>query len=172
MRTTLLTTAALMGLALAVPAFAQDYGAAPPGAAMPPPHMHAGAMNPATGARPGHIPGVGESLPMSPLASNILPSDTRSIIAPSLPVPRLSPNAGAEAFLDVARRAIAQHRSGEAQEALERAETRRLDRDATRGVGPGSDPLIGRIRAAREALGNHNYVAAEQAISGPVTERR
>jgi hypothetical protein len=42
-------------------------------------------LDPATGARPGHQPGVGESLPLSNNASNIVPGDTRSTIAPTLP---------------------------------------------------------------------------------------
>jgi hypothetical protein len=185
MRNTLLTSAALLGLALAVPAFAQDYGAtpgpndeaaAPPGAtrsrpSIPPPHvlMREGAINPETGARPGHVPGVGESLPMSSQHSNILPSDTHSVIAPSLPIPRVNPNASPEEFLNGAMRALQQHKTGEAQEALERAETRELDHDVAQGISPNNDPLIGRIRAAREALGLHHYAEAQQQISGALT---
>jgi len=182
MRKTMLASAAVLGLAVGVPALAQDYGAPPgtdyqgPPAAtntprIPPPHvlMREGAINPETGARPGHIPGVGESLPMSPQASNILPSDTRSVIAPSLPAPPVGDNAGTQGFLNAAMQALSRHRTGEAQEALERAETRRLDRDAARGMAPSNDPLIQRIRAAREALGMHRIADAQQQVSGAMT---
>jgi hypothetical protein len=57
-------TAAVIGM-IVLPALAQT----PSGA------------NPATGARPGHEPGVGESLPLSNKSSNITPTDTRSNIA-------------------------------------------------------------------------------------------
>jgi hypothetical protein len=76
----------------------------------------------------------------------------------------VNPNAGPHAFLNAARQALARHRTGAAQEALERAETRALDRDAARGIAPTNDPMVAQIRAAREALGHHNLGAAEQAI--------
>lgn len=184
MRKTLLTSVAVLGLAFAAPAFAQNTGAAPgandataPDTTMgktptiPSPHrmMREGAMNPATGARYGHVPGQGVSLPMSGQASNLTPSDTRSVIAPTLPIPPVNPNAGAEQFLSVAKQALARHRTGEAQEALERAETRRLDRDAARNISPNDDPMIGQIRAALEALGHHDFAAADQQVSGAMS---
>jgi hypothetical protein len=61
-------------------------------------------------------------------ASNITPYDTRSVIAPALPVPPVPLTAPPSAFLSVARSAVQAGRTGEAQEALERAETRLLDR--------------------------------------------
>jgi hypothetical protein len=173
MRTMLLTSVAACGLALAAPALAQNTGAAPgngPAATtptIPPPHqmMREGAMNPATGARWGHTPGIGLSLPMSPQASNIAPQDTRSLIAPSLPVPPIGRNATPAQFLGTARDALARGRTGEAQEALERAETRRLDRDAMRGISPENDPMIGKIRAALDSLAGHHLQMAEQNIA-------
>jgi hypothetical protein len=43
-----------------------------------------------SGARPGNEIGTGQSLPTSNKASNIVPSDTGSVIAPRLPAPPLS----------------------------------------------------------------------------------
>jgi hypothetical protein len=173
MRTMLLTSVAAFGLALAAPAMAQNTGATPGNpptvshGAIPPPHqlMREGAMNPTTGARWGHTPGIGESLPMSPQASNITAQDTRSVIAPSLPVPGIGENAAPIQFLNTARNALARGRTGEAQEALERAETRRLDRDSMRGISPENDPMIGKIRAALDSLANHHAQMAEQNIA-------
>ncbi len=66
--------------------------------------------------------------PASLKASNIVPADTRSDVAPSLPIPPVQSSDPPAAFLWAARRAVQAGRSGEAQEALERAETRLLDR--------------------------------------------
>ena len=172
MRTILLTSVAAVGLALAAPAWAQNTGTAPgtpsvTNGPIAPPHqlMREGAMNPSTGARWGHTPGIGQSLPMSPQASNIGPQDTRSVIAPSLPMPAIGENATPAQFLNTARDALARGRTGEAQEALERAETRRLDRDAMRGISPENDPMIGKIRAALDSLAAHHAQMAEQNIA-------
>lgn len=176
MRTMLLTSAAAIGLALAATTAIQPASAAQgtdrySATRAPSPHrlMHEGMMNPATGARWGHVPGVGISLPTSPQASNITPGDTRSIIAPTLPKPGIGPNANAEEFLAAARRAIANHQTGVAQEALERAETRRLDFDSARNVAPSDDPMIGQIHAALLALADRNFAAVDQQIAGAMS---
>ena len=162
MRTLLLTSVAAFGLALAAPAMAQDTGVPTPA-----PHklMREGAMNPATGARWGHTPGIGVSLPVANQASNIAPQDTRSIIAPTLPKPPLAENATPAQFLAAARDSLARGQTGAAQEALERAMTRRLDRDALRGIDPSGDPMIGKIRASLDALASHQLQTAQQDIS-------
>ena len=118
-----------------------------------------------TGARPGHEPGVGNSEPMSDRASNIDRGDTRSDIAPRLPNPDASANTP-EAYLAAADRALARHQTGAAQEALERAETRLLDRSVPQGQGntPDQDPRIQQVNSALQALGNRNYVGARQSI--------
>lgn len=115
------------------------------------------------GARPGHEPGVGDSEPMSHRASNIDRGDTRGDIAPRLPVPNTNGN-GPEAYLAAADRALARHQTGAAQEALERAETRMLDRSVPQGQGnqPIQDPRIGSVNSALQALANHDYSAARQ----------
>ena len=153
LRLTLLRTTGLLGVLLAgaglcsLPAAAQDYtyptvlphGAAP---ASPPP------------ARPGHVPGVGPSYPSSAQSSNISPYDTRSTIAPRLPTPAAGEDAAPRRFLIDARRALAAGRTGEAQEALERAETRLLDRSTPAFVTnePSRRPLVGAIHEALRAL--------------------
>lgn len=164
MRTMLLTSVAAFGLALAAPAMAQNTATTP---TTPPPHklMREGAMNPATGARWGHTPGIGISLPVSPQASNITPQDTRSIIAPTLPKPALGENATPAQFLGAARDALARGQTGEAQEAMERAMTRRLDRDAMGGIEPSNDPMIGKIRAALDSLASRQFQTAQQDIA-------
>lgn len=110
--------------------------------------------NPATGARPGHEPGSGISYPVSPNASNIDRMDMRSTIAPTLPTPQLGANAGPAEYLLAARSSLAAGRTGEAQQALEMAQTRLLDRsvpyDATNT--PSGNPAVNQITEALHAL--------------------
>lgn len=118
-----------------------------------------------TGARAGHEPGVGDSEPMSSSASNIDRGDTRGQIAPRLPNPNVSGN-NPEAYLAAADRALSRRQTGAAQEALERAETRMLDRSVPQGQGnmPDQDPRIAQVNSALQALANRNYSAARQNI--------
>lgn len=98
--------------------------------------------------------------------SNITPADTRSITAPRLPESG-TPSAGPPAaFLAAARRAVAAGRSGEAQEALERAETRLLDRPAAPGSGlqPDNRRAVLAIAAARRALAAQDRLGTVAAI--------
>jgi len=122
--------------------------------------------NPATGARPGHQPGVGESLPRSDKASNIAPGDTRSNIAPTLPQPAVGENATTQDYLRAARAALATGRTGQAQQALEMAETRSLDRSVAQGQTntPSDNQLVSRIRDARRALGGSDRAQAIKLI--------
>src|SRR5262249_42495878 len=71
---------------------------------------------------------TGPSLPPSDGASNIGPDDTRSSIAPVLPSPVVGEDAPVQAYLQAARSALVAGRTGEAQQALEMAQTRALDR--------------------------------------------
>ena len=128
--------------------------------------------DPATGARPGHIPGVGESPPRSGAASNITSGDTRSTIAPTLPGAGIGDTNGPHAYLRVAREALAAGRTGQAQESLEMAETRVLDRSVApsqAGVPSGS-AMAATIRDARLALGAGDRARAlmliDQALAG------
>ena len=109
--------------------------------------------------------GGGKGEPASSTASNIDRGDTHREVAPALPMPAVRGN-GPEAYLAAADHAIAHHQSGEAQEALERAETRMLDRSVPAGQGnmPESDPRLTQIHDARMALANHDYSAAQHSI--------
>jgi hypothetical protein len=149
MRYVNLATAALLGM-IALPALAQM----PPGA------------NPATGARPGHEPGVGESLPLSNKASNIRPTDTRSTIAPTLPSPAIGEAATPQDYLKAARSALVAGDTGQAQQSLEMAETRALDRSVAAGQtsAPSGSQLVARIRDARHALGSADRAHTIQLI--------
>ncbi len=148
MRKTLLISAAVLSLAGA-PAFAQD------------------ASQATTGARPGNIPGTNNSLPLGNTASNIDPSDTHSSIAPHLPSPPVGDDGSITQYLASARRALNAHHSGEAQQALEMAETRALDRStlATQANVPDSSPLVKQIQQALSNLSNRDMPATQQAIT-------
>ncbi len=114
-------------------------------------------VDPTTGARPGHEIGVGDSLPRSNNASNISSSDTRSTIAPTLPPSSLGENARAMEYLTEARASLVAGRTGQAQQALEMAETRALER-------PDGARLAAQIRDARQALGAGNRANAIELI--------
>jgi hypothetical protein len=123
-------------------------------------------LDPATGARPGHEPGVGTSLPLSNNASNITSADTRSVIAPTLPPTSIGPNATAQDYLRAARASLVAGQTGATQQSLEMAETRALDRSVPINLtnAPGSNGLISQIREARDALAAGNNQHAIQMI--------
>lgn len=112
-----------------------------------------------TGARPGNDIGTGQSLPRSDKAGNINGATTRSDLAPNLPAPATDSVRG---LLMEARQDLASGRTGAAQEALERAETRALDRSIPVGTEriPSEDPLVAATGQARDALGNGNIQGA------------
>lgn len=192
MRNTLLATAAMLGLAFATQAaFAQ---APTPDAASPapdaaPPAADAPAATPDSGtmalAAPkkmhhhhkmansgsgdekfAHEPGTGESGPASAKASNIDQADSHSDIAPHLPMPKAGHDATADAYLGAAQRALKAHRTGEAQQSLEMAETRLLTRStpADSAGQPAQDPQVMQINEARKALGHGDMAGASSAI--------
>jgi len=123
----------------------------------------AGAQTPPatdTGARPGNVIGTGQSLPRSDKAGNITAGDTHSVLAPNLPAP-----AGVESVHDLladAKADLAAKHTGAAQEALERAETRALDRSVPAGTEsvPDNGPMISAIAQARDALAAGNLKGA------------
>ena len=119
-----------------------------------------------TGARPGNEIGTGSSLPMSDKASNINSSDPRSKIAPNLPGPALGENAAPRDYLIAARNALAAGKTGMAQQSLEMAQTRLLDRSvlASNVNNASPDPRVKRIEEARQALGAGNIPLAMQII--------
>jgi hypothetical protein len=149
MRCVYLATAALLGMT-ALSALAQ----APP------------VLDPATGARPGHVAGIGDSLPRSDKASNIVPADTRSNIAPTLPPSAIDANAGPYDYLRAARASLVAGRTGQAQQSLEMAETRALDRSVPQHQAnlPIDSRFVSQISDARRALGNGNSAHAIELI--------
>jgi hypothetical protein len=123
-------------------------------------------LDPATGARPGHVPGVGESMPQSDKASNIVPADTRSSIAPTLPASAVDENAGPLEYLKAARASLVAGHTGQAQQSLEMAETRALDRSVEQDQAgtPVNSGFIAQIADARRALGNGDSAHAIELI--------
>ena len=107
----------------------------------------------------------GAGSPRSDRASNIAPSNTRSEIAPRLPDPATASNTP-EAYLAAAQRALESGRTGAAQEALERAETRLLTRSTEASVAstPADMPMVQQIGQARQALAARDIAGARSAI--------
>ena len=107
----------------------------------------------------------GAGSPRSSRASNIAPSNTHSEIAPRLPNPASASNSP-EAYLAAAQRALASGRTGAAQEALERAETRVLSRstDPSAAATPADMPMVQQIGQARQALAARDIPGARSAI--------
>lgn len=162
MRSLALSFTVLAGLA-AAPAFAQS--AVPVGPQGVPP-----GANPATGARPGNEIGTGMSLPMGNRASNIDPHNTRSEIAPNLPSPAIGPNAAPADYLRAAQNALQAGRTGEAQQSLEMAQTRLLDRSVPQDQtnNPSDNPAVTQVSQALHALAMHDRAQAMQLIQSAI----
>jgi hypothetical protein len=116
--------------------------------------------------RPGNEIGTGQSLPFSEQPSNLEPSAAPVPYGSRLPAPDIDENAPPAVFLDAARRALAAGRAGEAQEALERAESRVLDRSVrpSRAGQPSRQPVVERISAALAALATGDRLRVLQLI--------
>ena len=112
------------------------------------------------------LTGATQAQPVTRPASNITPYDARSVIAPALPVPPVPSADPTSVFLTAARSAVAVGRTGEAREALERAETRLLDRDLPSAAAavPDNQQVMLAIGAARRALAAHDRQTAITAI--------
>ena len=109
----------------------------------------------------------GLSGPASSRASNIGHADTPGGIAPHLPQPDAPEGSGPDALLRAADRALVEHRTGAAQEALEMAETRLLDRSTEIDASgrPDQDPRVLHVGAALQALGRGDIAAARAGIA-------
>lgn len=120
----------------------------------------------ATEAGTGHEYRGGVGSPSSARASNIDQANTRSEIAPRLPDPSAA-SSTPEAYLAAAQRALASGKTGAAQEALERAETRVLSRSTEQSMAtsPADMPMVQQIGAARRALASRDMAGAKAAIS-------
>jgi WXXGXW repeat (2 copies) len=118
------------------------------------------------------LTGVAQAQPVTRPASNITPPDTRLVMAPAAPVLPVPSDDPPSAFLSLstARRAAAVGRTGEAREALERAETRLLDRDLPTAAAsvPDNQQAVLAISAARRALAVHERQAAITAIDDAI----
>ena len=99
-------------------------------------------------------------------ASNIDPSGSRSVVTPALPTPPVPSADPPRSFLLAARSAVERGQTGEAQEALERAETRLLDRpvDPARADVPDSRRAVLDMAVARRFLAARDRVGALRAI--------
>ncbi len=137
------------------------------------PGMAQTVADPVTGARPGNVIGTGQSLPLSNKASNAMAGDTQSLIAPRLPTPIVGDDAAPRAFLEAAQRAITVGRTGEAQEALERAEARLLDRSVapSRAGTPSEQPAVAQVGEARRALAAGDRARAQQLVTEVLSQR-
>ena len=158
MRSLALSFTVLAGLA-GTPVFAQT--AVPVGPNGVPP-----GANPETGARPGNDIGTGMSMPMGTHASNINPTDTRSAIAPNLPSPPVGPDGSPALYLQAAQSALQAGKTGEAQQSLEMAQTRLLDRSVPQGQtnNPSDNPAVQQISQALQALASGDRAQTMQLI--------
>ncbi len=116
------------------------------------------------GARAGNVIGTGMSLPRSDAASNLDQQTTRSELAPALPAPSATDDI--QSLLLDARHALQTGQTGAAQEALERAETRALDRSVPQGDERvvAADPLTAATNQARAALAAGDAAGAIRVI--------
>ncbi len=113
-----------------------------------------------------HQPGTGASGPASTQASNIDRADTRSVIAPHFPEPKVGEGASPDKLLRAAESSLAAHHTGTAQQALEMAETRLLDRSTPVNAAnrPDQNSAIEQITDARRALASGNTAAVRSSI--------
>ena len=114
---------------------------------------------------PGHQPG-------SAAASNLSPATTHTLWSPGLPVPMIDEDAPPAEFLKAAAAAIAAGRTGEAQEAMERAESRALDRSVrpSKAGMPSRQKLVEQISAARQALAAGDKMGALKQVQAAAAE--
>jgi hypothetical protein len=124
------------------------------------------AMSDAAQMRAGLNNGDRESLPRSTKASNIVTSDTRSNVAPTLPSPGLNEAATSRDYLRAARASLAAGHTGQAQQSLEMAETRELGGSTAPDLaGRATDnPKVVEIKDALHALGSGDKAHAMQII--------
>jgi hypothetical protein len=111
--------------------------------------------------------------PVSTAPANVNPIDTHTLWSPQLPAPPVSDNAPAAAFVQAAQRALAGGRPGEAQEAIERAESRALNRSVVPSTAknPSHQPLVQQLAKARQLLAAGDKAGAmtmlNQALANP-----
>ncbi len=103
--------------------------------------------------------------PMSTTATHINKADTGSTIAPRLPAPGAG-DSTPDQFLAAAKRDVMSGRTGAAQEALERAETRILDRstDPSMANQPDASPRVDHIHNALHMLAGKDRAGTAREI--------
>ncbi len=108
------------------------------------------------------LAGAAQAQPSTAGTANIGPADTRSEVAPALPAPTLEMNAPPSAFLRYAQAAMIAGRMGQAQESLEMAQTRLLDRSVPlfQTNNPSQNPAVREISLALQALSTGDREAA------------
>ena len=94
---------------------------------------------------------------------------TPAPLAP-LPSPAVPEGARPSDYLRAAQNALAAGRAGEAEEALEMAQTRMLDRSVPLGQtnNPSDNPTIGQISQARQALAARDRATCLQLIQAAI----
>jgi hypothetical protein len=118
-------------------------------------------------------PALAQSTPTTNNATNINPQGSPGTYAPRLPEPQAGEDATVRRYLEDARRALATGRTGEAQEALEHAETRLLDRSVapSRINDPSRNPQANAVAQARLALGAGDRAGAMRIIDASLGAR-
>ncbi len=106
----------------------------------------------------------GQAMPLSPKPSNLPGQGAAPELSPRLPA--APETADAAQLLAIAKSALATGQTGAAQEALERAETRLLDRSVapSQAHTPSADPAVAALSAALAALGAGDVAAAQRQI--------
>ena len=162
MRSLALSFTVLAGLAGA-PVLAQTAVPVTP-QGVPPAPTRRPARDPATRSAPAC------RMPMGTRASNIDASDTRSMIAPNLPSPPVGPNASAVDYLRAAQTSLQAGRTGEAQQSLEMAQTRLLDRSVPMGQtnNPSDNPAVTQMSQALEGTGAGDRAQTMQLIQSAI----
>jgi hypothetical protein len=105
-----------------------------------------------------------------PLSATALAQSDRAVLAP-LPVPGAQEDGRPSDYLRAAQTALTAGRTGEAQSALEMAQTRILDRSVPLGQtdSPSDNPTIGQISQARQALAARDRATCLQLIQAAIT---
>ncbi len=105
------------------------------------------------------------SLPVAVVAQPVAP-EQRPVIRAALPAPDLSEDAKPSDFLRAAQGAVAAGRKGVAEQSLEMAQTRLLDRSVPLGrtQDPSKSPAIAQISQALKALNAGDRAACLQSI--------
>ncbi len=109
----------------------------------------------------------------APQAGSIDRPDGRSGVASRVPSSPSDEHASADQFLRDAQTALRKHHTGEAQEALERAETRVLGNANAQETSSDDSQsrAVAAIEQAREALGHRRYLRPDTAQAGQMIDR-